>query len=1007
VRGVSLPLSDLDGRLDLKGLLGTGGMGEVHRAWDRALERAVAVKSLRGADEREAERLLLEARLQARVEHPNVVRVHEVGRLGGRPCIVLQLVEGRSLADRAAALPQATRVELVRQAALGVHAAHREGLVHRDVKPGNVLVDDAAGAPVARVSDFGLARGEEGGLTRSGLPPGTLAFMAPEQLLGAPVDLRSDVYSLGATLYAVLAGAPPFGTSGASHPEPVAAIDPSSLLRRILEEPPPRLPGEVPEELRRVVSKAMEKEPAQRYASAEAFADDLGRYQRGEPVRARPAPPTERALRWARRNRLAARALAAAAVAVLVGGGLSVWTKQGAGLEALEAARLGAEAQALQQAMTMAQLLPLHDLGPVLQEVRRALATVDERRGGRAEGPAAYLKGLAHQLLGAQDAALPWLRRAWELGDRRPELAYALATAEGERYAHERSQLAGIEDPELRDQLLDQAERQWRDPALARLAALSELGGALGRLAAARSALLAGRLEEAAEALRPVTPGEPAWLAAQELALGARLLRVRELIDHGELARARAEAVATVAQGEAALQVARSGFTLRLLVARLHTLWGRVLESPPVEALAHHAEGLRLLAEARALDPGSGAALEASAEAFRSYTGNLYDLGRPFEPSLQEGLDLAKQATVLIPGSADAWAALASMEGDAANFLSYADQEVAAHLIASIDAGRRALELDPDDSMSRLQISMTMLLRAARAQEAGRAGDQDLAEAIAEASRVVEIGRVPMRGLAMRAWALRARAQGALWTGRDPGPDFASAWEDLRAAWRLQPGSGLVASRGLDVVYDWATVAVAHGEAAGLPFEEVLGWGRRLATESPGHAILMGQVGRVLGLSAVAERRAGRPFQARLEEAEALILTLKDSGIAQLVRRTLAQLRVELAWVTRAAADAAVAEARSRACTRAEPRDAKAQRLLAAAVLLQGELAASPATRAGLLREAVAAANLAIDGGQRDAVALALRGRAREAQRPGSGAADLAEARRMDPRLLLLELPTR
>ncbi|MGZ6058333.1 MAG: protein kinase domain-containing protein, partial [Myxococcaceae bacterium] len=117
-------LAPLDEQIELRSLLGSGGMGEVHRGWDRRLERAVAVKLVRGLGTLDAERVLLEARLQARVEHPHVVKVHAVGSLGGRPCIVFQLVEGRTLAELAPRLSVEQRVELVRQAGLGLHAAH-------------------------------------------------------------------------------------------------------------------------------------------------------------------------------------------------------------------------------------------------------------------------------------------------------------------------------------------------------------------------------------------------------------------------------------------------------------------------------------------------------------------------------------------------------------------------------------------------------------------------------------------------------------------------------------------------------------------------------------------------------------------------------------------------------------------------------------------------------------------------------------------------------------------
>jgi serine/threonine-protein kinase len=991
----------LDDHLELKALIGRGAMGEVHRAWDGALERPVAVKFLRGFDAREAERVLLEARLQARVEHPNVVRVHEVGTLGGRPCLVLQLVEGPSLADFGPGCTLEARVELLRQAAEGLHAAHREGLVHRDVKPENVLVDLGGPAPHALVSDFGLARGDEGGLTRSGLPPGTVEYMSPEHLLGtAPADFRSDVYALGASLYALLGGRPPFRGSA----EPGGAEAETSLLRRILEEAPDPLPGAVPVELRRVVAKAMEKEPGARYASAQAFAEDLARFQRGEPVRARPAPAVERLYRWARRNQAASRSLAVALATLLAALGSALWLSRQAGLEALEAARLGGEAEALQQSMTMAQLLPLHDLRPTLQQVRRAAETVDARRGGRAEGPAAYLKGLASQLLGDGDAALTWLRRAWELGDRRPGLAYALATAEGERFSRKKSRLAAVEDLALRARLVAEAERSWRDPALARLATLSGRGDALGRLAVARAALLEDRPEAAVESLGAVAEGDTTWLDARELALGAQHQLVQSLTERGALVEARARAVAAITVGEEALRIARSGLALRLTVARIHRLW-RLLETPSVEALAHVETALRLLDEARQLAPGSAEVLQAAAEASGDRAAILYDLGRPFREAVLEGITLARRTTEATPEQASAWSDLAAAEANAANHLGNAGEEVSGLLDEAIAAARKALTLDPQASDARLHLALALLLRAARAQEAGHPGDQDLAEAVEASGRVVTEGRVPVRARLYRTWALLVRARGASLVGRDPRPDFEAAWADVREAWRLQPGSERIATRALDLVNDWGLVALSHGQFEDVPFEEVIGWGRQLVAANPRHAILRGQLGRVLGLSAVTARGAGGPYLAALGEADTLILTLRDSGIAQLVRRTLAELRVQLAWVTRGPADAAVAEERARACVRAEPRDPRAQRLLAAAALLQGELTEGSARRR-LLGEASEAAGLAIAGGQRDAVTLALRGRAREALQAGTGAADLEAARRMDPRLLLLRPAT-
>lgn len=453
--------------------------------------------------------------------------------------------------------------------------------------------------------------------------------------------------------------------------------------------------------------------------------------------------------------------------------------------------------------------------------------------------------------------------------------------------------------------------------------------------------------------LAGVPEDDPAWLEARALALGAQRVLVQSLADRGHLPEARERAAAALAVGEESLRIARSGQALRLAVARIDRLW-RKLETPSADALAHAEAGLRLLEEARRLDPDSGELLQVAAEATRERAMILYDLGRPFRDAVLEGIALARRATEVAPDRAAAWSGLADVEVNAANLLGNAGEDVSALLEGAIGAARRALALEPEGADTRLNLALTLLLRARRAQEAGLPADQDLAESVETCGRVVAEGRLPARARLFRSWALMVRARGAALAGRDPGPDFQAAWADVREAWQVQPGSERVGTRALDLVNDWGVVALSHGQYDGVPFDEVVAWGRQLVAANPRSAILRGQLGRVLGRSAVASRGAGGPHPAALEEADALILTLRDSGIAQLVRRTLAELRVELAWVTRAGPDAARAEERARACTRAEPRDPKAQRLLAAAALLRGELtagaASAPPRRGGGLR---------------------------------------------------------
>lgn len=285
-------------RYRLEGLLGQGGMGRVLRAHDLWLGRPVALKLLRGAGAPVEARFLREGRSLARVAHPNLVRVWEVGRFdagphAGEPFLAMELVSGATLREAQGRLPLEARLAAVRDVARGVEAAHREGLVHRDLKPDNVLVEWAPGAPLrAVVADFGLARDLRGpGETGSGEILGTPEYLAPEQARGElhRVDARTDVWGLGALLYEALSGQPP-------HPRGT----PISVLRRAADHDPVDLAvaaPAAPAALRRVAMKCLEREPARRYASAGAVADDLDRWLRGEAVQGRPSPRWLRALR--------------------------------------------------------------------------------------------------------------------------------------------------------------------------------------------------------------------------------------------------------------------------------------------------------------------------------------------------------------------------------------------------------------------------------------------------------------------------------------------------------------------------------------------------------------------------------------------------------------------------------------------------------------------------------------------------------------------------------------
>jgi eukaryotic-like serine/threonine-protein kinase len=311
---------------EIVGNLGGGGMGIVYKAIQTKLKRPVALKMILAgahAGPEELARFRREAETVARLEHPNIVHVYDYGDQEGLLYISMEYVDGGTLASNFKGEPQPVRqsAQLAEILARAMHWAHQRGIIHRDLKPANVLLTAHA---VPKITDFGLAKLMDDGpcQTRSGAVLGTPSYMAPEQALGRPKEIgpATDVYALGVILYEMLTGRPPFKADTASETlEQVRSQEPVSVSKLL---------PKVPRDLETICSKCLQKRPAERYATAEALADDLRRFLLGEPILARPAPAWRRLCNWTKRHPTAAALIGVGALSLGVLGAAAITIAQ-------------------------------------------------------------------------------------------------------------------------------------------------------------------------------------------------------------------------------------------------------------------------------------------------------------------------------------------------------------------------------------------------------------------------------------------------------------------------------------------------------------------------------------------------------------------------------------------------------------------------------------------------------------------------------------------------------
>ena len=443
--------------------LGEGGMGRVYKAFDPRLKRFVALKFIRGDDPTILKRFQHEAQSQARIEHENVCKVFEAGEVEGKFYIAMQYIDGCTL-NTLANLDLDQKVKILLKVAEGLHAAHRFGLIHRDVKPGNIMVEKTEDGWRPYVTDFGLVREAAAqGVTVTGVLVGTPHYMAPEQAWGEvqKLDARVDVYGLGATMYEFLTGTLPLDSENTME-----------VLKKLLEEEPKplrQINATIPSDLETIVLKCLEKEPARRYETARAVAQDLQRYLEGEPILARRTSISYRIGKKARKHRalVTVSAIAFAIIAALII--MAIYSAIQARQREILAQRFGQQVEKIESLMRLSHISPLHDVRAEKNAVRKHMQDIQNQMkqlGDVAKAPGLYALGRGYLSLNEFEKAQDHLQQAWNSGYQTPEAAYALGLTLGNIYQTLLSDVYQIQDKDQREFRLREIEKQYRNPAV-------------------------------------------------------------------------------------------------------------------------------------------------------------------------------------------------------------------------------------------------------------------------------------------------------------------------------------------------------------------------------------------------------------------------------------------------------------------------------------------------------------------------------------------------------------
>jgi serine/threonine-protein kinase len=804
----------------IQSVLGEGGMARVYKAFDPKLNRFVALKFIRSDNENYKKRLLREAKAQAQIEHDHVCKIFEVGEVENKPYIAMQLINGRTLQEAMKEMSIEQKILVMHQISDAVHSAHRIGIVHRDIKPSNIMLEPKEDGSVRPfIMDFGIAREiSDPGLTATDVIVGTPSYMAPEQVSGDPhaIDRRTDVYGLGATLYYIFCGRPPFEGSGVEIFAKLTSEEPIPLVKTS-----PSIPNDVDV----IVSKCLEKDPIRRYDSAKALADDLKRYLDGEPILAQRPSLKYRLIKKIKKNKTASLIFVVAFVIIIASAIFSLFSYWRASKEVQIARQFSQYVESMDWIMRVAYMSPLHDIRTEKAQVNNRMREIEnlmKTAGDASFGPGNFALGRGYLALQNYQMARIHLEKAWNAGYREKEVSSALGITLGALFKSKLEEIDRISDEETRRVQLGTIEKEYRDPAVSHLRAGSASGNQSREYGEALLSFYEKNWSEALRLARNANQKIP-WLYESKMLEGDVYLRLgKEAFQQGQFDETKKYFNAGLSSYSNAENTARSD---PAVYESQCSLWSSLMEVQ----FGIGQDGKK------EYDQSNGycrKALIANAESSTAYLGMAQTSYRWGENQLVTGedpanewrlsIELSEKALRLNAEQASAFYLMGTSYGYLADYEIAQGKNPTESLKRSIDSLSVAVEKDPSSAPAFTNLGVSYFSQGSVAMEQGNESKKFFEKAIESYEKALKISPRYFAARANIANALKSIGEDAVNRGDDPMHFFEQSIENYKKALEINPNHWMIHNNLSTAYAEQLRYEIGHGKNIKQTFQKAL-----------------------------------------------------------------------------------------------------------------------------------------------------------------------------------------